>query len=109
MGKRAAVNPRIRALIEEAIVDAYTEGEQEVGFLTMMQDRISCPLSARVVGEDVQLLGFDLAAGDRGIVALCRRGNRRHRVGVFALEWRGRPPSGAEWIEAYRAWVSGGW
>lgn len=40
MGKRAAVNPRIRALIEEAIVDAYTEDEQEVGFLTMMQDRI---------------------------------------------------------------------
>lgn len=41
MGKRAGVAPRIRPLIQEAMVDAYTQDEQEVGFLTGMQDDLT--------------------------------------------------------------------
>jgi hypothetical protein len=34
---------KLEKLIEEAVVDAYTEGEQVGGFLTMMQEHLALP------------------------------------------------------------------
>lgn len=99
---------RTRKMIEEAIVDAYDEAEQEVGFLTMMQDRLPCPLTALVVGEEVKVTGFDIGPGGRGIVAICRRKGRVYRTGVLALQWSEKRPKGSEWIEAYRTWLGDG-
>jgi len=34
---------KLKELIEEAVVDAYTEEEQAVGFLTVMQEHLALP------------------------------------------------------------------
>jgi hypothetical protein len=102
---RASV--RLRRLIEEALVDAYGENEQHGAFLVMLGDPVACPFTALVVGEEVDVRGFDWAGAPHEIVALCRRKGRTYRVNVTALQWAGRRPAGAEWLDAYRAWLRG--
>jgi len=103
-----SVQPRtLKRLIEEATVDCYDEWEQASGFLAKIQDHATCPVAARVVGEPVQVVGFDSAEGGTDIVALCKRQGKTYKIGVLSLEWDGKPPKGAEWIEAYRAWLRG--
>ena len=103
------VSPRIRELIEEAIVDAYGDAEQEVGFLTMLQDNLPFPFKALVVGEEVEVTGVDQGVDEKGIMAICKRKGKKYRVSITSLEFADRPPEEAEWIEAYKAWVKGGW
>ena len=98
---------QLQELIEEAIIDAYGEEEQEGAFLVMLEDSLPTPFQALVVGEDVEVTGFDKSVGDRGIMAICRRKGRKYRVSISSLEWVGKPPKGAEWIEAYKAWSRG--
>jgi hypothetical protein len=45
--------PRLEELVEEAIVDAYNESEQAVGFLTMMEDNLKLPFDTDVLGVSV--------------------------------------------------------
>jgi hypothetical protein len=101
------VSVRLRRFIEEALVDAYGEDEQHGAFLVMLEDRVACPFTALVVGEEVDVRGFDWAGAPHEIVALCRRKGRTYRVSVTALQWAGRRPVGAEWLDAYRAWLKG--
>src|SRR3954471_15150990 len=35
---------QLTALLEEAIIDAYDESEQRVGFLTMLEEHLACRL-----------------------------------------------------------------
>jgi hypothetical protein len=103
----SATQRHLRRLIEEATVDCYGEWEQASGFLTMIQDHIACPVTARVVGEPVQVIGFDCGEGGTDVVAKCKRHGKTYKIGVLSLEWDQKPPKGAEWIEAYRAWLRG--
>lgn len=107
--KSKATSRRLRELIEEAIVDCYTEDEQHGGFLVMFQDHVACPFRALVVGEEVEVRGFDWDGTPQGIVAICRRKGQLYRVNATALEWAAGPPVGAEWFDAYRAWLKGKW
>ena len=100
---------RLRRLIEEALVDASGEEEQQGAFLVMFEEHVPCPFTALVVGEEVEVRGFDWAGAPHEIVALCRRRGRTYRVNVTALQWAGRRPVGAEWVDAYRAWLRGDW
>lgn len=107
--KSTTTGRRLRKLIEEAIVDCYTEEEQHGGFLVMLQDHVACPFRALVAGEEVEVRGFDWDGTPQGIMAICRRKGRTYRVNATALEWATRPPVGAEWFDAYRAWLKGKW
>jgi hypothetical protein len=108
-GKSKPARTRLHQLITEALVDAYTQEEQHGAFLVMLQDRVVCPFNALVVGEEVEVRRFEWEGGAEGIVAVCYRRGRAHRVNVTALRWAGAPPVGAEWIDAYRLWLSGQW
>lgn len=99
----------LRKLIEEALVDCHTEDEQHGGFLVMLEEHVACPFKALVVGEEVEVRGFDWDGTPQGVVAVCRRKGRAYRVNVAALEWVARPPVGAEWFDAYRLWLKGSW
>lgn len=107
MARRKQSGPRIEKLIETACVDAYTESEQEGGFLVGLEENLAFPCGARVIGEEVEVMGFDIDRSGRGVVAKVRRGGRTYRVNVTSLEWPGKPPRGAEWIDAYVAWSGG--
>ena len=73
----------------------------------MLEDRLACPFTALVVGEEVDVRGFDWAGAPHEIVALGRRKGHTYRVSVTALQWTDRRPAGAEWLDAYRAWLQG--
>jgi hypothetical protein len=44
---------------------------------------------------------------DTRIVAICKRGRSRQAIDILELPLPSPPPTGAEWIEAYRHWRKG--
>jgi hypothetical protein len=101
LGKR-----QLEELIEEAVIDAYGESEQRVGFLTMLEDRLAVPFTTDILGAPVRVERVDLNDAEE-IVAICRRGRQRQLIPILNLPLPSPPPVGWEWIEAYRHWVRG--
>lgn len=97
---------KLKKLIEEAVVDAYNEEEQTVGFLTMMQEHLALPFSVNVLGTDTVVEKVDMTRDGR-IVAICRRGEVRQRIGILDVPLPTPAPEGAEWIAAYHHWRKG--
>ena len=46
---------KLTQLIEEAVVDAYIEEEQAVGFLTMIEEHLAFPFAVKVLGVDADV------------------------------------------------------
>ena len=109
MAKRQTGKDRERlwALIEEATIDCYGEDEQHAGLLTMIEDNVDCPFRAKVIGEEVEVTGFEWPKAGYGLLAVCERNGRQHLVDINSLEWIKPYPEGFEWIEAYLAWRKG--
>ena len=95
---------KVEKMIEQ-VLDAYTEEEQAVGFLTMMQEHLAPPFSADILGVDVVVDKVGLRYGQ--IVAICRHGKTRQRIGILDLPLATPAPAGAEWSAAYRCWRRG--
>jgi Calcium binding len=93
-------------MIEEAIVDAYTESEQAVGFHATLDQKLHCPFKATVLGTTVTVRKIDITAAGN-IVAICYRGRERQAIPILKLPLPDPPPDGWEWIEAYRRWARG--
>jgi hypothetical protein len=71
----------LRAMIEEATVDAYNEDEQLTGLFTMLEEHLDVPFTTTVLGVEVTVRGVDLTPDGR-IVALCVR----QAMGILELE-----------------------
>jgi hypothetical protein len=98
---------RLKELIEEAVVDAYTEEEEQaVGFLTMIEEHLALPFTVKILGVDADVEKIDMTL-DGQIVAICRRGKTRQMVPILDLPLPSPAPVGAEWIAAYRQWHRG--
>jgi hypothetical protein len=93
-------------MIEEAIVDAYGESEQTVGFYTMLEDNLAVPFQTQILGVEVAVERVDMT-DDEQIVAVCARGKSRQRVPILELPLPDPAPEGAEWIDAFRRWARG--
>ena len=103
----ASSKRRLHELIEQATMDCYDEMEAHVGFLTMIQDNVAVPFTTTMLGVEVQITGIDMKH-EPYIVAICRRGSEGQRIPLVDLPLPSPPPSGSEWIEAYRTWLRGG-
>lgn len=107
--RRAKISPaRLDALIEEAIVDAYNESEQTVGFHATIEQHLALPFETVVLGVAVTVKTVDVAETGH-IVAICHRGRERQAIPILELPLPEALPSGWEWIEAYRRWAKGRW
>ena len=95
-------------MIEDAIVDAYTESEQAVGFHATLDQRLRYPFATVVLGTTVTVKKIDVTAAGM-IVAICYRGRERQVIPIVELPLPDPPPTGWEWIEAYRRWARGRW
>jgi Calcium binding len=91
-------------MAEEAMVDAYGDDEQAMGFHTVIADNLMMPFVTSVLGVDVIVEGVDLGE-DNGILAICAREGARQAIRVVDLPLPEPPPAGEEWIEAYRHWL----
>ncbi len=97
----------LNRLIEEAIVDCYSESEQAAGLYTMIEDHLQVPFETEILGVPVTVTGIDITEDDQ-IVAICKRGSLRQKLPILDLPLPGPRPAGSEWIDAYRHWARGG-
>jgi hypothetical protein len=98
---------KLDKMIEEAIVDAYGESEQIVGFYTMLENNLALPFKTEILGVDVTVERLDLSH-DEQIVAVCSRGKAKQRVPLLDLPLPSPSPAGTDWIAAFRRWARGG-
>ena len=82
---------KLDEMIEEAIVDAYGESEQTVGFYTMLEDNLATPFKTEMLGVEVTVERIDMT-DDEQIVAVCARGKSRQRVPILDLPLPSPPP-----------------
>lgn len=79
-------------MIEEAIVDAYTESEQAVGFHAVEQ-HLELPFETAVLGVTVTVKKVDVTgAGEIGAVRY--RGRERQAIPILELPLPDPPPAG---------------
>lgn len=93
-------------LIEEAVVDAYTDDEQLMGFFAMIEEHLAVPFKTRILRQEVSVTGVELTDDDH-IVAACSSGDMQQRIPILDLPLPDSLPEGVEWIEAYRRWGRG--
>ena len=103
-GKPAAA--ALDKLIEQAIVDAYDQTEQAMGFHNLIEENLALPFETEVLGVGVTVENVELTERD-DLVAICVRDGKRQRIGLLDLPLPSPPPKGYEWIEAYRRWAGG--
>ncbi len=94
-------------LIEEATVDCYDEDEQASGFFAIIDDNLALPFATRILGVEASVAAV-VMDDDGRIKAVCERSGEQQRIDLSDLPLPAPPPSGAEWIAAYRRWVEGG-
>jgi hypothetical protein len=73
----------------------------------LIGDNLALPFETEVLGIPVTVEGIDISAPEE-IVAICRRGTKRQKIGMLHLPLPKAVPAGAEWIEAYRRWTRHG-
>jgi hypothetical protein len=95
---------QLEELIAEATIDCFGEDEEHTGLLTMIVEHVVCPFRAKVIGENVEVTGFQWPDSGHGLLAICRRKGKTHPVDIGSLEWIEPLPEGYEWIAAYQAW-----
>ena len=103
----AATSAQLDELIEEATVDCYDEEEQASGFFAVIDDNLALPFTTRILGVDASVAAVEMDDDGR-IKAVCERSGEQQRIDLIDLPLPSPPPSGAEWIAAYRRWVEGG-
>lgn len=91
-------------LIEEIAIDCYGEDEQLTGFLTAIEEELTSPVAATVVGASVEVLAIDYD-GDprRGLVARCSRDGASYVVSALDLAVTDDSPL-SRILAAYRRW-----
>lgn len=98
-------NAELAAMAEDATIDCYNEDEQVSGFYTMIADNLEVPFKTTVLGVDVTVEDVDMR-DDGCIVAICARGALRQAIRLLDLPLPTPLPAGAEWVYAYRHWLS---
>lgn len=81
--------------------DAYGDFELQASFEAVIEEHLALPFSTLVLGTEVIVERVETTDDDR-IVAVCRRGRSRQRIGILDLPLPDPPPDGAESMEAYR-------
>jgi hypothetical protein len=97
---------QLEAMVESATIDCYNETEQATGLFTMIEENLAVPFGTQVLGVDVRVERVDMA-GDDQILAICSRGRFHQAIPLIELPLPSPLPAGAEWIDAYRFWLTG--
>jgi len=88
---------------EVATVDARDEDEQAGGWLTCIQEMFDHFEHVSVLGQEVDLEGFDLA-NERAVVAICRKGKKKTRIALESVEFSKLSAPESLWLKAWKKW-----
>lgn len=97
----------LEELIAEGTIDCYDEDEQFSGMVTMLEENVDCPFQAKVVGEEMTVLGFEWPKTGFALKAECERKGKKYLVDIGSLEFTKPYPDGYEWVEAFLLWRDG--
>jgi len=93
-------------LLEEILVDAYGEDEQLWAFRQVIEDEVSLPAEATVIGEAMSVTKIDYDGNPhRGLRATCRKPDgKTYEVALADVEF---PDAclAAPYLKAYRQWL----
>jgi hypothetical protein len=101
-----ATPAQLDELIEEATVDCHDEEEQMNGFFSIMEENLVLPFMTPILGVDASVASIEMDESGR-IKAVCERDGQQQRIDLVDLPLPSPPPSGVEWIAAYRRWLEG--
>jgi hypothetical protein len=104
--RKRSSDAELDTMIEEAIMDAYGEYEQRVGFYTLLENELAVPFRTELLGVEVTVERIEMT-DDEQIVAVCCRGKFRQNVPILDLPLPCPPPAGVRWIDALRRWARG--
>lgn len=100
------MNDEIDELLEEIMVDAYGDAEQLTSFEVAFEDAARFPFPARLLGQQVDVIKIEFEGNERrGLTALCRHGEERHRVSLGDLVPGAVTLETARLLNAYRRWL----
>ncbi|MBI1313715.1 hypothetical protein GC176_20680 [bacterium] len=95
----------VREAREEATVDCYDEREQHSGLLTMIEQELQFPFLARVIGENVTIVGMEWPDDcEFGLDLVVDHKGERYRVDARSVEVLEPLPAGHLFLAAYLAW-----
>ena len=96
---------RLEELIEQATVDCYNDSEQVCGLFAMLEESLAVPFKTTVLGQAVTVTAVDWSSMTAIVARWSVAGpGRISRCSICRLPTP--PPRGAEWIDAYRLWVT---
>ncbi len=104
VSSKILTDEELEELIEEATVDCHDESECLSGFVVMIEDNLDFPFVAKVIGEEVTVIG--ITEGRDNILAECERKGKKYDVDILDIEFTSMV-KGSEWIDAYKKWK--GW
>ncbi len=104
-GRQSTPKFDLDALVDDATIDCHDESEQVMGLANAIEEHVAVPFETTVLGMPVEVVSIE--AGERDIVAVCRRGAHRQRISLLDLPLPAQEPDGAEWIAAYCHWARG--
>ena len=99
---------KLEVLLEEATAHCYDAEDVFWGIFSALVGHVSFPLQASVGGEAVTLAGLDgpTSSPEAGVMARVERGGQEETVALAEVEPVDPDPASAEWLAAYRYWLS---
>ena len=94
-------------MIRDAAVDCYNDDEVFMGILYTLQDELSFPFEAKVLGDTVTVVDIDdrSSGRGRGVVAKVEKQGKPYTIGLGELEID--PDSeNSKWFQMLRYWNS---
>ena len=100
---------KLAALLESATAHCYDEEDRFWGMFSALVGGISFPLQATVQGQGVTLLRLDGhgSTPEAGVMVVVDKGGEE-TVALADVEAPDADPTSAEWLAAYRYWLSQG-
>jgi hypothetical protein len=96
---------RLEELIRRALGEAEDDEERQQAFFDAIEEHLRVPFRIRLEGGPAVVRGIAVDDADE-IVAVCTREAERFPVPLLELPLPRPAPAGAEWIEAYRLWLT---
>ena len=90
----------VQDCIDLALTDAYGEEEQAVAWLTCIEEMFSRFNEVKLLGNPVELVGFDLS--NHAVVAVCRRDKKKARARLDSVAFPDLTPIEARWLKAWK-------
>ncbi|MEJ7594384.1 MAG: calcium-binding protein [Planctomycetaceae bacterium] len=101
-----ALDPKaIEESREDACVDAYDEYEQHTGFMTALEEELKFPFSAKVLGDNMTVVGMEWPEDSEfGLDLVIERNGDKHRIDARSVELVQPLPEGHLTLAAYLQW-----